>query len=204
MGPGGREPYEDEIVEVGREVIKESQMVYAFSDHTTRPEIQAALDEELGFMEDYYNKNGFHWTGTTYPRPPPTLPMITANKIGEEVLVPITDPSARQWHCKLKPPKAPVNVRDDPRNDEYVNACLGSDDQTPDESVTYRGDVEDGILVEVVSVEPRVFVVKRFLSNFEADYIVSQAQHLLVFISIIINSIIVLWSTLCHRHHYGC
>lgn len=127
-------------------------------------------------MGEYYKKNGFHWTGTTFPRPPPTLPMIKPDHIGQKTTVSMTnDPDARQWHCHIQPPSSGVDDHDDPKTDDYVKDCL-NDGLNPDENSTYRTDENQEMTIEVVAVEPRVFLVKNFLSTFEADYIVAQAR----------------------------
>eukprot|EP00656_Telonema_subtile_P006536 TRINITY_DN13023_c0_g1_i5.p1 TRINITY_DN13023_c0_g1~~TRINITY_DN13023_c0_g1_i5.p1 ORF type:complete len:343 (+),score=51.12 TRINITY_DN13023_c0_g1_i5:152-1180(+) len=154
-------------------MISEDQMVYAFSDESTRPAVQAALDEEMAFRETYYATNGFHWSGTVYPRPPPTLPIIKATHIGQKIVVPISDPKARQYLCSVPAPQNNLDEFDDESNQVYVHQCL-RDGRQPDTTETSR--TSGSLTLEVISLEPRVFYVQNFLSDFEADYIITQAR----------------------------
>jgi hypothetical protein len=135
-------------------------MVYTFVDDTTSPEVRAKLQEELDFRDAYYRDNGHHWVGTTWPRPPPTLWMIRPSFVGEEIVIELSeDPLSEQHHC----------------SEADVADCLLTDGTAMNPDKTWQSG-PNSITLEVISVRPRVFRIKEFLSDFEANYIVQQSR----------------------------
>eukprot|EP00658_Telonema_sp_P-2_P042791 TRINITY_DN3077_c0_g1_i20.p1 TRINITY_DN3077_c0_g1~~TRINITY_DN3077_c0_g1_i20.p1 ORF type:complete len:438 (-),score=93.50 TRINITY_DN3077_c0_g1_i20:196-1509(-) len=172
MTPDGQEPLPEEIVPMKWETISADQMVYVYTDETTKPSVQAELDHEMEFRARYYRENGFHWTGTSYPRPPPTLPMVNASFVGQKIVVPLPK-LAHQYKCSVGSSEGIVDDEDDPVEQEYVSQCING------AAPAYWSTSQEGpgtLTLEVVSVRPRVFLIRNFLSDFEADYMVHQAR----------------------------
>lgn len=139
--------------------IDEETLVYPFVDSTTTKKALDELNKELDFREEYYEKNGFDWIGTTYPRPPVTLYMHRPKYIGEKFSVQINDTGAYHYTCPED------NFKDCLQKQSTNHADLSIATQEGPESLE----------LEVMSTHPRVFRIKNFLSEFECDYIINQA-----------------------------
>lgn len=147
---------------IGGFEIEDHRMIYAFVDESTTPEQKQALEAELLFKQQYLERHGIAWTGTSWPRPAVTLPMIRPERVGQRIEVPLTDPAAAWWTC------AAPDVQD----------CVQGG--APREPQAKQVRVAEALTIEVVSTHPRAFVVPDFLSEFEADYIIHQTKHRLV------------------------
>lgn len=137
--------------------IREDQRLYYFMDDSTKPEVRKHIEDEIAFMVQYLNETGKHWVGTTWPRPPPTFTMWQPEYIGQEIVVPLP-PDAGHWTC----PEADVK-------ECYINGGRGMK-----EGVAIQEHL-DSLTLEVISVKPKAFLIKNFLSDFEADYMIEQA-----------------------------
>eukprot|EP00040_Diaphanoeca_grandis_P030629 m.181477 g.181477 ORF g.181477 m.181477 type:complete len:259 (+) comp32068_c0_seq1:169-945(+) len=78
--------------------IQEDQRLYYYIDDSTKPEVLAKLQEEIDFMEEYKNRTGRHWVGTTWPRPPPTFEFIQPEYVGQKIQVALPEVAAK-WEC---------------------------------------------------------------------------------------------------------
>jgi len=171
----GNEPRPSEIVPVHWSQVDEGQLIYAFIDETTKPAVRELLEDEFKFRAEYLETNGFPWTGTAYPRPPPTLPLVPASFVGQQYLVALDDPLAQFWNCETAAAKSrPADEDITVTNTDYVSECL-RDGKQPDMNKLVRGGPSN-LTLRVASVKPRVFQVENFLSDFEADYIIAQAK----------------------------
>jgi len=143
-------------------VIEAGRMIYAYTDETTPSHFLDKLNEELAFRDQYLEDNGYDWIGTTWPRPSPTLWMHRPTHIGEIIKIPMKDSMAKQYTCNRG-------------EDEEISACLGYNGK----SLAYMRTAQDGpeeLEIEVMSVTPRVFRIRNFVSDFEADFIIQAAK----------------------------
>merc|ERR1712166_345273 len=157
----GAEPRQP--VPVSRFQIRNDQMIYSYTDDTTPQDSKRQLKEEMTFRTRYHAENGHHWVATSYPRSPVTLPMLRPTAIGEILTVNLTDPKASRWRCPIQNPKTHSNT-------ECIDGTVQSVPAPPFEQLE----------IHVVSTHPRVFEVKDFLSDFEAEYMIAQVKSKLV------------------------
>jgi len=127
--------------------------VYKFVDEETRDREAAELRvEKEQFIQRYKNETGRRWLHM-YPRPPPGLPFLPTEHIGQ-----ITRITSKYSHFHCYPPST---------SDEDMAKC--------------RDDKELNFEWKVVSVEPKVLELggDRFLSDFEIEHIKTVATPLL-------------------------
>lgn len=149
----------DPPVPIGEFTITAGQNIYKYTDETTTREAMDELQEEVDFREEYFEVNGFDWIGTAYPRPPPTLYMHRPTKIGEFMSLEMND-KARQFKCSK----------------EEMDDCLDKKNRKNSHKKNTYQEGPDTLEVETISTQPRVFRIKNFLSDYEADYIITQAK----------------------------
>eukprot|EP00040_Diaphanoeca_grandis_P030631 m.181486 g.181486 ORF g.181486 m.181486 type:complete len:420 (+) comp32068_c0_seq3:169-1428(+) len=140
--------------------IQEDQRLYYYIDDSTKPEVLAKLQEEIDFMEEYKNRTGRHWVGTTWPRPPPTFEFIQPEYVGQKIQVALPEVAAK-WEC----------------TSDHIPDCYTDGGKILNENASQ---VETPFLtLEVIALEPKAFKVEEFLTDFEADYIIDQARPML-------------------------
>jgi len=147
---------------VGKEVfVTDSVRVYYYYDDSTTKEDRQHLEDYLQFSAEYRVRTGRHWVGTTWPRPPPTHKYWPVKEIGQVFQVNLdSDDLAGQWTCS---------------QDEMADCLEGK--RKP--GVNSKQTVLEKLTVEVLSLEPIILRVLNFISDFEADYLISQALPLL-------------------------
>ena len=133
--------------EISRFAMSKDKTLYLIED-PLYPAPQHVLEfsrQEEAFHEEYYKQTGIHWRhyyGPDGPRPPPTLYMWPAEKIG-------------QVHKVVSP--------------EGYWACDGTEGQC-------QSDKPVELELELVSIEPRVFIIPKFLNDFEVGEIIKLAR----------------------------
>lgn len=154
------EQHSDPPVPIGEFTIEAGKLIYTFTDKTTTKAALDRLNEELEFRKSYLAENGYDWIGTTWPRPAPTLWMHRPTEIGEITELDRLTKKAQQYHC----------------SSDTHSECLATNKKSLNKALTSQSDPEKPLELETISIEPRVFRIKNFLSEFEADYIISQAK----------------------------
>ena len=140
--------------EYARFTMDRDQVLYLVrsEDHPVPEELEELTQSELEFSREYKERTGIHWRhfyGPDGPRPPPVLHMWPASHIGQTHKVNSTEGF---WTC-------------DPNTKTLLSAAKC--EQAP-------GGVE--LTLEVVSLKPRVFLIKNFFSNSEADEMIKHAK----------------------------
>jgi len=118
-----------------------------------------ALMEEKRFVDDYQEQHGYPWLAH-YPRHPPIHHMWPADHIGQKHIVTTKE---THWTCipdydKDSAPKIPT--------DQAIEKCHKSaqNDETQD------------FVLEVISQEPRAFLIENTLSDTECDLIIQLSK----------------------------
>eukprot|EP00040_Diaphanoeca_grandis_P030630 m.181481 g.181481 ORF g.181481 m.181481 type:complete len:409 (+) comp32068_c0_seq2:192-1418(+) len=138
--------------------ITEDQRLYYYIDDSTKPEVMEKLQEEIDFMAEYRNRTGRHWVGTTWPRPPPTFEYREPEYIGQQIEIALPS-NAAKWVC----------------TSEHIPDCYEEGGRKMKEGFAYKEETPS-LTLEVIALEPKAFIIKNFLSDFEADYIIDQAR----------------------------
>ena len=133
--------------EICRFSMSKDKTLYLIEDpiHPAPQHMLEFSNQELAFHEEYYKQTGIHWRhyyGPDGPRPPPSLFMWPAEKIGQ--VHKVNSPEG-YWECD--------GTEGQCQSDKYVELEL-----------------------ELVSTEPRVFIIPNFLSEFEVGEIIKLAR----------------------------
>eukprot|EP01084_Bolivina_argentea_P008404 15748_1 len=138
---------ERESEELYRFTVDREHNIYILPhENENDPHYQTFLDEEK-FMKQYKERTGYPWLAH-YPRDPPILPMWAAQFIGQKHTI-ISNQS--YWHCFP-----------DINDQDAVDKCR---DPAPIE-----------LELEVISLQPKAFLIKNTLSDEEADFIKNVAN----------------------------
>lgn len=122
------------------------------------------------FMQDYQEKNGLEWRhyyGPNGPRPPPVLHMWPADYVGQ---VHSVVSQQGYWECGLGDKdittEDEVEIDDAPSSNAKEGQCKSSKESFP-------------LYLQVVSQEPRAFIIEDFLNEYECDSIIATAKPLI-------------------------
>lgn len=129
--------------ELARFTMNPNQVLYVVYDkhNPPPPEMLAATRREEQFMAEYFNRTGIHWRHYYGPTGPRPPPVLYMWPAKQVGVVHKVQSPEGYWSC-----------------DGSVAECQSSSPPPPFE-------------MEVVSLEPRVFVIPNFLSAFEAEHI---------------------------------
>eukprot|EP00486_Rosalina_sp_Unknown_P007558 CAMPEP_0201576684 /NCGR_PEP_ID=MMETSP0190_2-20130828/22626_1 /ASSEMBLY_ACC=CAM_ASM_000263 /TAXON_ID=37353 /ORGANISM="Rosalina sp." /LENGTH=350 /DNA_ID=CAMNT_0048007831 /DNA_START=62 /DNA_END=1111 /DNA_ORIENTATION=+ len=139
--------------ELWRFKVTKGQNMYIFDPvlDDTDP-FYVKVKEQKDFLEQYQKNNGYAWIHH-YPRPKPFLNMWSAQGIGQIHKI---NTEETFWNC----------IPDNFKNNEQASACRD------------EGSME--MKIEVISQEPRIFVIENVMSDTEAQLIIDLASAKLV------------------------
>jgi len=184
---------------LARFTMNRDMVTYFVTDPKSVPprHLQDHVDQEKAFTKSYRERTGLHWRhyyGPDGPRPPPKLHMWDAQAVGQVHRVMSTE-----GHWMDSCPNAEVNpsrsnkvdaVDTNTKQHSYVNKVWeGLFGSTAVEKVVPKVSNHSDMSmaacqseellpleIEVISLEPRAFVIENFLSHFEADQIVRMSK----------------------------
>lgn len=153
----------DRKIEYARFTMDKNRVLYLVQSdrHPVPQNLQDLTANETKFMTEYKARTGINWRhyyGPLGPRPPPTLFMWPAAEIGQRHKISSTEGF---WHCR--------------DNTEYKgHASKSSASAAAANACQHPHGAE--FELEVISLEPRVFLIKNFFSAVEADEIIAKAS----------------------------
>lgn len=182
---------------LARFTMNRDTVTYVVTDPKSLPprHLQEQVDKEKAFTKSYRERTGLHWRhyyGPDGPRPPPILHMWEAQSVGQVHRVESTEGHWMDSCPNLdvdtsSTSKGAAAVAADTKQPSYLSNFWGKlfGEKATEEVVPLvfpkHTDMSKAacqskemlpLELEVISLEPRAFVIENFLSHFEADEIV--------------------------------
>ena len=173
--------------------MDKDRVLYVVTDPEDPPpkELQAHTEKELRFMKEYRDRTGLHWRhyyGPDGPRAPPELFMWPAKEIGQVHRVTSRE---GKWRDDCDPDRGDAVEQDSPAVGGSLWSMLDSiwpSSSKGDEAIakkqkgatpkaTVCQDTQPvNLTLEVVSLQPRVYIIENFLSHYEADRLIELSK----------------------------
>ena len=166
----------DEVL--ARFTMHKDQVTYVVTDPKFLPprHLQEHTDREKEFSAAYRKRTGIHWRhyfGPSGPRAPPVLYMWDAKAVGQVHRV--TSEHGYWLNCD--------SVIESESSKSTINSLLGrllgsaEKEVAPKSAHGCQNPQPLNLELEVISLQPRAFVIENFLSHFEADQIIQMSKN---------------------------